>query len=265
MAQVLRPLRNERFRSSPQESEVGFETALAPLCLRTFLFPFVPRPFLKTEPSLNADRSRSAQIETVAAQVPTLDDLSRSAPKNKALSEVKYRFECRRPPKRAATRCRGMDARRVLGEIAWLQKRLCDALMPFAENRHFKISLDQHCSLIVVQRKPTPFLSSTDLVSSFEQMGRSLDALTREELYFLGDTRLGPARNDPKYEDDMKRVRHKLLGGYGRAATVTKTIVGQMQVRRHAQQDGRELLVTSDLGEAFAYLKLPRHVLPPLT
>ncbi len=40
---------------NPQDSEVGFETALGPLCLRTFLFSFVPRPFLKTEPSLNAD------------------------------------------------------------------------------------------------------------------------------------------------------------------------------------------------------------------
>ncbi len=72
---MLRPLRNERFRSSPQESEVGFETALAPLGLRTFLFPFVPRPFLKTEPSFNADRPRSAQIETVAALVSMVSPL----------------------------------------------------------------------------------------------------------------------------------------------------------------------------------------------
>ncbi len=157
-----------------------------------------------------------------------------------------------------------MNASKVLREIAWIQRELCDGLKHLGENEHFAIHLDEACRLVLVQRKPSPFRTSGELVRSFQEVERILARVPRQEFKFLGDTTKGPARNDPRYEEDMKRMRPTLLGGYQLSATLTKTVVGQMQVRRYAQQDGRKLLVTSDVRDAFSYLGLRRHILPEL-
>ncbi len=127
---------------------------------------------------------------------------------------------------------------------------------------HFDISIDPVCGLVLVTRTPHPYDGPAEILRAFDAVERVTTGEIDRSMYkFLGDTRWGPSRNDPSFEGVLKLVRPKLLGGYAKCATLTQTVAGRLQVRRYAQQDGREMLVTSEPSEAFEYLGVEPHPL----
>ncbi len=92
---MLRPCRNERFRSSPKEGEVGFETAHRFLSLRTFSSDLCRDPSGGPRRHSALTDSRSAQTYMVAALVlrPFRNERFRSSPKEGEVGfETAHRF-----------------------------------------------------------------------------------------------------------------------------------------------------------------------------
>ncbi|MCU0657887.1 MAG: hypothetical protein MUF64_22285, partial [Polyangiaceae bacterium] len=67
--------------------------------------------------------------------------------------------------------------------------------------------------------------------------------------------REAPPRNDPTFEQGMGVYRSRMMRPFGRVATLVRSAVGKLQVRRHMQDDGVSCLVTQDEQEALRYLE----------
>lgn len=79
-------------------------------------------------------------------------------------------------------------------------------------------------------------------------------SLDRQRLSLLMDIREAPARNDPAFEEAIKRHRARITEGYRRVSMLVKTSVGKLQVVRHTREDGLNSLVTQSEDEALKYL-----------
>lgn len=136
---------------------------------------------------------------------------------------------------------------------------LCDDLKPLVSLQHFKLAVDQRCRLVVAWRTPTAFQSVPEIIQAFSDVEAALQRLPRQRYVLLGDTRSGPTRNDPEYENAIAQVRGKLLSGFAKNATLAQSSAGKLQVQRYAKVDGREIFITSDKHAAFAYLGVCAH------
>ncbi len=112
--------------------------------------------------------------------------------------------------------------------------------------------------LIEVTRTSKAFETLEQLDGAHAELERVLDSLPRPKLVILVDLRLAPSRNDPAFEEAMKRHRPRMFEHFARRAVLVQTAVGKLHVQRHARQDGhRDLHVFTDMGEALAFLKAP--------
>ena len=93
-----------------------------------------------------------------------------------------------------------------------------------------------------------------DAVARWMEVSEVLDRAGRTGRVLLCDLRLSPPRNDPEFERTMSQVVPKIHQGFARNAVVVRMAAGALQVRRHAQQDGIERLITDSEEEALEYL-----------
>jgi hypothetical protein len=100
-----------------------------------------------------------------------------------------------------------------------------------------------------------------EIIQAFSDVESALQYLPRKKYVLLGDTRSGPTRNDPEYEEALAQVRGKLLFGFAKNATLARSSVGKLQMQRYAKVDGREIFVTSNEQAAFDYLGVCAHSL----
>ncbi len=139
--------------------------------------------------------------------------------------------------------------------------RACPALTLLLKGDQYHLSADSHCRLVVARRTETPFAKLEDIESCFRQIELSLSVVKRDQYALLVDTRGGPRRNDPGFEEALVQHRGKLLFGFAKNAALAATAAGRLQIQRYARLDGRVVFVTDSPEAAFKSLGLANHVL----
>ena len=114
--------------------------------------------------------------------------------------------------------------------------------------------------LVRFSRSAQGFSSIQELETSYQALIQSTQGLELRHLGLLIDLRDAPPRNDPAFEQSMARHRKAMMRWFGRVAVLVRSAVGKLQVRRHAQDDGIQSLVTQEEDEALRYLGAPRPV-----
>lgn len=123
------------------------------------------------------------------------------------------------------------------------------------ESLHFEIWVDEPARLVICVRTEMAFETMVEMHAAFGQLIRTLDALGRSRYVLLCDLRRAHGRNDPVFEEAMSHIRPRWLGGFRRVAVHVKGVLGAMQIKRYARDDGIERLISSDENELEAYLK----------
>ena len=115
--------------------------------------------------------------------------------------------------------------------------------------------VDDSAQLVRMQRTSEPFPSLDEVRSGWLGVIDACDRAGRRGRCFLGDMRLGPARNDPAFEQIVLPLIPHVHKGFVRNAVLVKMAVGALQIKRHAKSDGVERLITSSEEEALQYLR----------
>ena len=119
---------------------------------------------------------------------------------------------------------------------------------------HFEISVDKTKKLVRVKRTSNGFATTDECDRAHREAIRVLDMLSRRTLHVLVDLRDAVGRNDPAFEEMMKKHRKELFVRFARAAALVRTASGKMQVSRHMREDGLVVGVFLDEDAALAYL-----------
>lgn len=122
-------------------------------------------------------------------------------------------------------------------------------------NSYFVVTVDDESQLVVLQRTTEPFPTVQVALAEWDAINPSLDKIGRKGRCLLVDLRQGPARNDPGFEQALRKVVAKIHNGFVRNAVLVRLAAGALQIRRHAREDGIERLVTDSEEVAFAYLR----------
>lgn len=121
-------------------------------------------------------------------------------------------------------------------------------------DRCVRVTLDDESSVICFERSEEPYASPADFLAIHAQAGRVLDHLGRDRHGLLVDMRRAPLNNDPEFERTAERGRAILVRGFARIAVLVRTAVGALQVKRHLREDGRDILVTTEVWRAHEFL-----------
>lgn len=108
--------------------------------------------------------------------------------------------------------------------------------------------------VILVERSAAPFPSPQAVEGGFSPLLRSLDQLDRSKYDLLIDLRSVAGRNDPDFERVIEPGRVRLQQGFRRIAVLVNSVVGQLQVQRHANQDRAVLRTFLDRAKALEWL-----------
>jgi hypothetical protein len=138
--------------------------------------------------------------------------------------------------------------------------------MPWRElvrNEYFSLSANDDARIMRLLRTGTAFASTEAIDQAFLDVARASDTVSPAWGLLL-DSRDAPARNDPAFEEQFKRLRRPILARFGRTAVLVKSAAGKLQVARYAREDNAALAVFDDETEAIAFLKTgPRASRPP--
>ncbi len=122
-------------------------------------------------------------------------------------------------------------------------------------NPYFVVELEEAPRLILLTRTSEPFASVAEAAARWLEVVAALDRGGRGDRALLTDLRLGPARNDPAFEQAVRAILPDVHRGFRKNAVLVRLAVGAMQIRRHAREDGIERLVTDSEEAALAYLR----------
>lgn len=110
-------------------------------------------------------------------------------------------------------------------------------------------------SIVYIARSAAPFASAADVERHFEALNRALAELDRKNLDLLVDIRAVTGRNDPGFETALEPHRARLQRGFRRVAFLVNSAAGQLQVQRHARQDGSHARAFLDESAALEWLQ----------
>ncbi|UQA55985.1 hypothetical protein [Polyangium aurulentum] len=128
------------------------------------------------------------------------------------------------------------------------------ALVDLYRDDYLVLLGDPHGPLFRYNRTERPWPSLEALESSYASLIAAADRFGRRGRVMLSDLRAAPGRNDPAFEAAVFAIRPRLYEGITKIAVLVRTTIGALQVKRHVQKDGITRLVTTDEGEALAYL-----------
>lgn len=120
--------------------------------------------------------------------------------------------------------------------------------------QHFEVSTLQAQRVVKVVRTAVPFPpDARDLSPMFAEAHAAADAIERASFGLLLDLRQTTGRNDGDFERLIAPQRTRLQAGFARVAVLVRSVVGRLQVERHAREDGVNLRAFLDEGEALAW------------
>ncbi|MDI1432288.1 hypothetical protein [Polyangium sorediatum] len=123
------------------------------------------------------------------------------------------------------------------------------------ETPYHVVETDGSGHILIMRRTPRDYPDTWMMEQDLEAVIATLDEIGRDRKKLLVDLREGPRRNDPQFEDTMRRFRPRLFRGFRGAAIIVKTAVGALQVKRHLREDGAGAEVFHDEAEALEYLR----------
>lgn len=109
---------------------------------------------------------------------------------------------------------------------------------------------------------PTPEI----LEESYLQASRAMDRYGRRGRGLLVDVRNAIGRNEPAFDEALRRARARNDAGFARIAVLLRSQAGMLQLMRLSEEDGTVRLITMSEEAALAYLrhgKVPQEGRPP--
>ena len=137
-----------------------------------------------------------------------------------------------------------------------LQVSVLPAARQVFRNEHFTILVDDRMGIAATVRSDVPFANLAQLDDIFDELGDTLDELGRSRYALLVDMRAIPGRNDPEFDEAIRRQMQRWLGGFRKVGVLVRTVVGMMQIQRHSKRDGIDRLASTEETELLKYLAL---------
>lgn len=123
--------------------------------------------------------------------------------------------------------------------------------------KYFEVTSLPELRVVRVVRTAEPFPKVDDLTPMFAEVHAVSDRVDRPSWGLFLDLRQTTGRNDEGFEKKIAPQRARLEQGYAKVAVLVRSMVGRLQVERHAREDGVNLKVFTDEQEALAWLKEP--------
>jgi len=107
--------------------------------------------------------------------------------------------------------------------------------------------------VIRITRTSQPFASLAELHRTWSEVVSVLEGVDRSNHSLLFDVRNVGGRNDPDFETSFGPYRISAQRGFRKVAVIVATPSGQLQVARHAKEDGIPVRAFIDPAEALAW------------
>lgn len=130
------------------------------------------------------------------------------------------------------------------------------ALQVLWSDPYLRLRYDPSTRFVLLTRRPTPYPSIAVFHQVFDMLSNVLDSISKPSYRLVIDSRDALSRNDEAFEAALASRRVEIMRGFARVAILVRTSVGKLQVGRHAQQDGLDVFVSSDIAELGAELGL---------
>lgn len=130
-----------------------------------------------------------------------------------------------------------------------------EALSLVSDTEYFRVEMSPRESILWLRRTNVPFASAAAAEQAQAAVLERLTLLPLRHLRLLVDLRTAPARNDPEFEDVVKRFRRDLFALLPRWAVLVSTATGKMQMTRHVRSDGGSPNIFDDEDAALAHLR----------
>lgn len=121
-------------------------------------------------------------------------------------------------------------------------------------SRHWTMEEDPTGPVVLLRRSAVPFDSIEQIISSNDDA----IACVREEHARYGiivDMRSAPSRNDPGFEQAMRKLREVAEERFARLSVLVESATGILQATRLERKDGGEYLVTTSESGAMKYAR----------
>jgi hypothetical protein len=89
-------------------------------------------------------------------------------------------------------------------------------------------------------------------LDELEELRRAIEALPAERMALVIDLRRAPGRNDPDFEEKLFPTFRTIVSRFPRQATLVKSEVGKMQVRR--LDEAARTAIFTDEAEALRFV-----------
>ncbi len=122
---------------------------------------------------------------------------------------------------------------------------------------YFEVSSHVETRVIKLVRTAKQAPRDVDLREMFATAHAATDAVDRASWSLLLDLTRAAGRNDDHFERAIAPERAHLERGFSKVAVVVRSVVGRLQVERHAREDGVNLRAFVDENEALAWLREP--------
>jgi len=121
------------------------------------------------------------------------------------------------------------------------------------ESPFTKIVIDPTAKFVWYMRSATPYPDLTVARHEVSTAALLVPHEARADLRLILDIRLARGRNDPRFEAINNKFREQMFAGYLRTAIVVRTVIGEMQVQRHARETKGPANTFRSIGAAFDY------------
>lgn len=125
------------------------------------------------------------------------------------------------------------------------------------QDAYMRLEIDHERRLVRQTRSAQVYEDIALMEQSFEAMNAQLFGLDRGAYGLLQDVRAVRGRNDPRFEDAIKRARTRMTAGFRRVAVLVATQVGLMQVQRLELSSPSPAHAFVDEAEALRWLLQP--------
>ena len=117
-----------------------------------------------------------------------------------------------------------------------------------------QIDVLHHGRIVLLRRSPVSFPSVAELQQERQLLVGALNKLGRAGRGLLVDSRQAPHGTEERMRDEFCRFRHDVARGFVAVATLVRTKVGMLQVRRLGYEQCSEVQAFDDESAAISYL-----------
>jgi hypothetical protein len=133
-------------------------------------------------------------------------------------------------------------------------------------NRFVRVQRWPSKGLVRVTRSAEPIVALEEVDEAWGSVLVALHEAEASDKFLLIDMRRAPGRNDDAYERSVARYRAKTVARFEQVAVLVRSMPGQLQVQRHAKEDGlSKVRVFNSETHALAWLAPPRISVRPGT